>query len=140
MLFRSDPISSKYKSMIVDSDEAKKLIPEFDDGFGAGYVHEESKRIVADVTEFVTDEGRNVVIPIVGSNYAKLKKRYIDDLRQKGYKVYIHMADINPMPRRQSAGSPSRRCISLHALASACLPMAERCERPSVCVSSAARL
>ena len=91
-----DPISSKYKSMIVDSDEAKKLIPEFDDGFGAGYVHEESKRIVADVTEFVTDEGRNVVIPIVGSNYAKLKKRYIDDLRQKGYKVYIHMADINP--------------------------------------------
>ena len=59
-------------------------------------MHEESKRIVADVTEFVTDEGRNVVIPIVGSNYAKLKKRYIDDLRQKGYKVYIHMADINP--------------------------------------------
>ena len=91
-----DPISSKYKSMLIDSDEAKKLIPEFDDGFGAGYVHEESKRIVADVTENATDEGRNVVIPIVGSSYSKLKKRYIDDLRQKGYKVYVHMADINP--------------------------------------------
>lgn len=91
-----DPISSKYKSMIVDSDEAKKLIPEFDDGFGAGYVHEESKAVVSRVYEDATDEGRNVVIPIVGSNYTKLEKDYIDLLRQKGYKVYVHMADINP--------------------------------------------
>ena len=91
-----DPISSKYKSMIVDSDEAKKLIPEFDDGFGAGYVHEESKAVVSRVYEDATDEGRNVVIPIVGSNYTKLEKDYINLLRQKGYKVYVHMADINP--------------------------------------------
>ena len=91
-----DPISSKYKSMLIDSDEAKKLIPEFDDGFGAGFVHEESKRIVGRVYEGATDEGRNVVIPIVGSDYTKLEKDYIDPLRQKGYQVYVHMADINP--------------------------------------------
>ena len=91
-----DPISSKYKSMLIDSDEAKKLIPEFNDGFGAGYVHGESKDIVGRVYDDVTDEGKNVVIPIVGSSYAKLKDEYIDDLRQKGYKVYVHMADINP--------------------------------------------
>ncbi len=91
-----DPISSKYKSMLIDSDEAKKLIPEFDDGFGAGFVHEESKAVVSRVYEDATDEGRNVVIPIVGSNYTKLEKDYINLLRQKGYKVYVHMADINP--------------------------------------------
>ena len=91
-----DPISSRYKSMFVDSDEAKKLIPEFDDGFGAGYVHEESKRIVTTVLSDVTDEGKNIVVPIVGSDYIKLKRLYIDGLRQKGYKVYVHMADINP--------------------------------------------
>lgn len=89
-------ISSKYKSMLIDSDEAKQLIPEFDDGWGAGYVHEESKKIVDDVLNDVTDEGRNIVIPIVGNSYEKLKKGYIDYLRQKGYKVYVHMADINP--------------------------------------------
>ena len=91
-----DPISSKYKSMIVDSDEAKKLIPEFDDGFGAGYVHEESKGIVSFVLSNATDKGENVVIPIVGSDYTKLKNEYVGYLRQKGYKVYVHMADINP--------------------------------------------
>ena len=91
-----DPISSKYKSMLIDSDEAKKLIPEFDDGFGAGYVHAESKDIVGRVYDDVTDGGKNVVIPIVGSSYAKLKDEYINDLHQKGYKVYVHMADINP--------------------------------------------
>ena len=91
-----DPISSKYKSMLIDSDEAKKLIPEFDDGFGAGLVHAESKDIVGRVYDDVTDEGKNVVIPIVGSSYAKLKDEYINDLHQKGYKVYVHMADINP--------------------------------------------
>lgn len=91
-----DPISSKYKSMLIDSDEAKKLIPEFDDGFGAGYVHEESKAIVSRVYEDATNEGRNVVIPIVGSDYAKLERGYINILRQKGYKVYVHMADIDP--------------------------------------------
>lgn len=91
-----DPISSKYKSMLIDSDEAKKLIPEFDDGFGAGFVHAESKDIVGRVYDDVTDEGKNVVIPIVGSSYAKLKDEYINDLHQKGYKVYVHMADINP--------------------------------------------
>ena len=26
----------------------------------------------------------------------KLRDEYINDLRQKGYKVYVHMADINP--------------------------------------------
>ncbi|MBQ9565181.1 MAG: zeta toxin family protein [Synergistaceae bacterium] len=91
-----DPISIKYKSMLIDSDEAKQLIPEFDDGFGAGFVHEESKKIVARVQKKATDEGRNIVIPIVGSNYAKLKEGYIDALRKKGYKVYVHIADINP--------------------------------------------
>ena len=64
-----DPISSKYKSMLIDSDEAKKLIPEFNYGFGAGCVYEESKQIVASVYENTTLEGKNVLIPIIGSEY-----------------------------------------------------------------------
>lgn len=31
-----------YKSRVVDSDEAKKLLPEYNDGWGAGVVHKES--------------------------------------------------------------------------------------------------
>ena len=90
-----DPISSRHGSMLIDSDEAKKLIPEFDDGFGAGYVHEESKLVVGQVIDDTTNQGRNIVLPIVGSDYEKLKKQ-IDMLRQKGYTVHIHMADIDP--------------------------------------------
>ncbi|MBQ7263466.1 MAG: zeta toxin family protein, partial [Synergistaceae bacterium] len=90
-----DPISTAHGSMLIDSDEAKKLIPEFDDGFGAGYVHEESKAVVSRVINDAMDEGRNIVLPIVGSDYEKLKKQ-IDMFRQKGYTVHIHMADIDP--------------------------------------------
>lgn len=35
-----EPISELYKSRLIDSDEAKKLLPEFNNGWGASVVHE----------------------------------------------------------------------------------------------------
>lgn len=40
-----EPISEQYNSRIIDSDEAKKLLPEYNDGWGAGIVHTESQLI-----------------------------------------------------------------------------------------------
>ena len=41
-----EPISNNYKSRIIDADEAKKLIPEYNEGWGASRVHRESKLII----------------------------------------------------------------------------------------------
>ena len=40
-----EPISELYESRVIDSDEAKKLLPEFNNGWGAGVVHKESQLI-----------------------------------------------------------------------------------------------
>lgn len=38
-------ISSEFGSRLIDSDEAKKMIPEFDNGYGTDRVHKESQKI-----------------------------------------------------------------------------------------------
>ncbi len=40
-----EPLSELYKSRVIDSDEAKRLLPEFNNGWGAGVVHKESQII-----------------------------------------------------------------------------------------------
>ena len=89
-----DPISNKYKSKLLDSDEVKKLIPEFDGGWGAGLVHEESKEILAYAKANAFKNGENVVLPIVGSNADKVK-REINLLREYGYEVHLHLNDLD---------------------------------------------
>ena len=52
----ADPLSQKYGSRIIDSDEAKKLLPEFYGGIGAGRVHEESTMIKDDLMDIAVKE------------------------------------------------------------------------------------
>ena len=90
-----DPISNKYKSKLLDSDEVKKLIPEFDDGWGAGLVHEESKDILAYAKAAAFKNGENVVLPVVGSNVKKIRDE-IKLLRDVyGYDVHLHLNDLD---------------------------------------------
>lgn len=101
-----DPISFKYKSKLLDSDEAKKLIDEFNDGWGAGNVHEESKAILANAKADAFQKGENVVLPIVGHDYRKLK-REINLLKNTyGYEVHVH---LNELDANKAAGRNLRR-------------------------------
>ena len=88
-----DPISFKYKSRLLDSDEAKKLIPEFDDGWGAGRVHEESSQLLTDAFVLSLENGDNIVMPILGKSVNSIEKR-IKAARQFGYDVYVRMCDL----------------------------------------------
>lgn len=67
-----DPISTEYQSRLINNDEAKKLFPEFNDGWGSAAVHEESQNICDKVFLHSVLREENIVLPKIGSNAEKL--------------------------------------------------------------------
>lgn len=90
-----EPISNNYKSRIIDADEAKKLIPEYNEGWGSSRVHRESKLIIGELINNSIKNNENIVIPVVGSKYQEVEKN-INIFKEAGYKVYIHYNDLLP--------------------------------------------
>lgn len=80
---------------IVDSDDAKKVILEFDGGLGASAVHEESGFMGAEVPAEMMGKGDNVIPPLVGSSPGSIEKR-IELLKKAGYSVTVDLVDVNP--------------------------------------------
>ena len=84
----ANPIARKFDAAIIDPDEAKKLLPEYNDGIGANAVHSESKAIIELVQEIAIDQGDNIVIPTVGQDLGKLRTQ-IKTLKDRGYEVDV---------------------------------------------------
>ena len=82
----ANPIARKMNAAIIDSDEAKKLLPEYEGGIGANAVHEESSDIAERVLNLALEFGDNVVIPKVGGSPGSIE-RLITKLKEKGYSV-----------------------------------------------------
>ena len=82
----SNPIARKLDATIIDSDEAKKLLPEYQGGVGANAVHKESKRITGMVQDIAVANGDNLVIPTVGDEVESIRKKAMD-LKDAGYEV-----------------------------------------------------
>ncbi|BAQ85413.1 parB-like protein [uncultured Mediterranean phage uvMED] len=87
------PLVKKLKAVLIDSDEAKKLFPEFDNGKGAGVIHEESSIVAADLTARAVDQGQNIVFPVVGADADSLLRK-LNAFKENGYKIYLHNVDI----------------------------------------------
>lgn len=90
----ADHLSQKHQSRIIDSDMVKEMLPEFDNGYGAGRVHEESKKIASEWFDTSVLNGYNVVYPIVGSNLQKVLKT-IEYLKANGYSVHLHLNELS---------------------------------------------
>jgi len=84
----ANPIARKFDAAIIDPDEAKKLLPEYNDGIGANAVHSESKAIIELVQEIAIEQGDNIVIPTVGQDLGKLRTQ-IKTLKDRGYEVDV---------------------------------------------------
>lgn len=103
-----DIISQEFHSKLIDNDEAKKMIPQCNDGCGASVVHGESQ-YVSDLTFFAAiKQHENIVLPKVGSNAQKLEDAYIQSAKENGYKVYLHFVDV---PREIALGRMLNRFI-----------------------------
>lgn len=89
-----DPLSEQHKSRVIDSDDAKKLLPEYDDGKGAGNVHRESSMIRDVLKQRAIARGENIVWPTVGDKLDKLLSS-IQEFRDNGYSVYLHLNELS---------------------------------------------
>lgn len=89
-----DPLSEQHKSRVIDSDDAKKLLPEYNEGKGAGNVHRESSMIRNDLLVRAVENGDNLVWPTVGDKLDKLLND-IQNFRDNGYSVYLHLNELS---------------------------------------------
>lgn len=89
-----DPLSEQHKSRVIDSDDAKKLLPEYDEGKGAGNVHRESSNIRDRLKLAAMANGDNIVWPTVGDKLDKLLGS-IQEFRDNGYSVYLHLNELS---------------------------------------------
>jgi hypothetical protein len=88
----SEPLARAFRAAIVDSDDAKLVIPEYRGGLGTQAVHEESSYMAKDVLGRLIDDEANIVVPKVGQN-ADATGRQISRLKELGYKVdLVHVA------------------------------------------------
>ena len=88
----ANPLAKMFKARLCDSDTIKKVLPEFENGYGGNAVHEESARINEEILRRATDQGDNIVYPILGFKPDKLG-RAIDALKAKGYEVNLCFKD-----------------------------------------------
>jgi len=85
----AEPLAEAIGARVVDSDDAKKLIPEFQGGVGANAVHEESSAITEEALRRLLPTQDNLVLPLVGANLESMRKR-VKALKAAGKTVYVH--------------------------------------------------
>ncbi len=78
---------------IIDPDEAKKVLPEYEGGIGANAVHAESSELFARVLETAVGAGDNVVVPRTGGDQAGID-RLITMFKDTGYEVDLIRMDV----------------------------------------------
>ena len=111
-------IGQKTRSMIIDSDEAKKVLPEFKGGTGSNAVHKESQLLSEKMQDIAMSEGQNIVIPTVGQIDTKiinLMKKY----KEAGYKVNLTLMEVTPknvMSRMLRRFVTTGKLIPLHVV------------------------
>lgn len=84
----ANPLAVNSRASIIDSDEIKKTLPEYENGIGAMAVHEESSEIAQELVDAAMSSKTNMVIPKVGDNPATIEKLG-RKLKKAGYKVKI---------------------------------------------------
>jgi predicted kinase len=88
----AEPLARAFRAAIVDADDAKLAIPEYQGGLGTHAVHEESSAMSKDVAVGLLADGANVILPKVGQTETSIR-RAMQGLREMGYKVdLVHVA------------------------------------------------
>lgn len=85
------PLAMRTRSVIVDPDDAKRMLPEYRNGLNTFGLHEESSLITKGpngVLDCAASDGYNIVLPTIGDNSAKLLKTQ-KELMSLGYTVYL---------------------------------------------------
>lgn len=81
------------KGMVVDSDDYKKLIPEYKNGIGTSSTHNESKEFFKRMLKKTITNGDNIIIPTLGRNEESLVK-IINSLKSQNYGIAMIRVDV----------------------------------------------
>lgn len=90
----AEPLSTMHKSVIIDSDMAKVQLPEYNGGYGANAVHEESKLIFQKAFSLALEKGYNIICPIVGKSENSIQE-LLDAAKKSGYKCHLHLSEVS---------------------------------------------
>ena len=91
----ANPVAIRKKAAIADVDDAKQVIPEYQDGIGANAVHEESSVMGQEVLERLLGSGDNIVIPKIGHKLDSIEKLRAA-AENFGYTVDLMLMDVTP--------------------------------------------
>lgn len=111
----STAISAFKGAAHVTCDDAKEMIPEYDNGFNSSGVHEESTVIAADVVETFMNRGANFIFEKVGSSDSSIA-RPLAMFREQGYHTDLVYVDVPKAIAMERALSRFRRMGRLTAL------------------------
>lgn len=89
----TNEVKDVVKGMVIDSDDYKKLIPEYKNGIGTSSVHNESKEFFKRMLKKTITAGDNIIIPTLGRNEEPLTK-IINSLKSKGYGIAMIRVDV----------------------------------------------
>lgn len=101
-------VADVYGAYIIDSDYAKRKLPEYKNQIGgASLVHEESSHLVFDTNSDslifrCLEQGNNIVVPKIGDNLESIIK-FADDFKSIGYSVYLISIDLDRQKATQRA-------------------------------------
>ncbi len=90
-----DPLMKDFGGRLIDPDKLKPALPGYAGGLGADAVHIASSKIAGDMFEMALKNGDSIVLPKLGKDAAGLSK-IIDQAKDAGYSVNLHLADIPP--------------------------------------------
>jgi predicted ABC-type ATPase len=88
-----EPLARREGALVIDADDIKARLPEFDNGLGAAVVHEESALIAERMLNDAIRAGANVALPVVGKTLSTLRER-IAMLKGAGYQVSLILVDL----------------------------------------------
>ena len=89
---KANVISEHFGSKIIDSDDFKFALTGKKNTSLTSAVHEEGKYLANSVVNMATDNGDNIVLPIIGHNQDKVFK-HVDLFQNKGYKIKLVFAE-----------------------------------------------
>lgn len=99
-------IADTYGCYILDSDFAKRKLPEYTNQIGsASLVHDESDELVfgeSGLMEHCLKKKTNIVIPKIGHNMSSIL-RFCESLHSAGYEVYLISVDLDRQKATQRA-------------------------------------
>ena len=89
----AEKLSAIHHARIIDNDDAKRMIPEFKNGFGTDIVHPESQDISKVQIQQALKRGENIVLPKVGNGIDGIAK-IMDNAQALGYTFSVHYVEL----------------------------------------------